>query len=436
MEKVNREENTQENVPGKKKLAGRVTKGQFFSTSLGIEKTYRIYLPPGYAESNQRYPVVYLFRGHEDEWFNPGQDDTRGGSSVEDLANELIGNGEIGEMIIVGVGLTSEDNQIHGLGVNFLNPGLVRKRKGIGSGQFENFFVKDLIGHIDTTYRTLPSPDARALDGFSLGGFSSLMFALKYPHLFTSIGSYDGSFMFYNLQDPRIGEGDCRDHLWLRDDSMFAPAFRPPGKKKYDREYMLTYSVGNILENYPEKQKQQLSSLRFFITCAAYDGFQGNRDRSVHLMTLLQLHGLQNSAPSLILANDALHNWKFADLHLRKSLPFHSASFGYSPPTAESMFPNSYLEHLEVISIANSRVGGERPQLFFHVYKKMKIRVEILTSTEKVIRLVLNKTLTPGNYQISWDGKDQSGRMVSSGVYTVRMITPEGILPLRVLWLQ
>ena len=43
----------------------------FFSPSLGISKSYYVYLPADYDGSSAHYPVVYFLRLHEYEWFNP-----------------------------------------------------------------------------------------------------------------------------------------------------------------------------------------------------------------------------------------------------------------------------------------------------------------------------------------------------------------------------
>lgn len=309
-------------------IAGTVLKGEFYSSSLEVKKHYRIYLPPGYEHTDRRYPVLYLFRGHEDEWFNPYQDNSRGGVAVQHLADELIRSGAMGEMILVGVGMTSDDGQVYGLGVNFLNPRRVRKHPGVGSGRFEDYFVQDLVSHIDASYRTIADREHRGMDGFSLGGYTAVMLAIKYPHLFSSVGSYDGSYMFRNMADPRLNGAPHNDALWVRSDGMFAAAFREPGHKTHDIQYLLTYNPLNILEKLTSDERRVVQSIRFYITCAAWDGLQGNRDRSIHLMTLFSLHGIKNSADSLILSDDARHTWQFADRHLRTTLPKHSEAFG------------------------------------------------------------------------------------------------------------
>ncbi len=308
-------------------LSGTATRETFFSKSLGVDKSFILYLPPGYDATSDCYPVLYLFRGHENEWFNPAQDPTREGQAVQHLLDRMINDGEIDPLIVVGAGLTSDDGQIYGLGVNFLNPDHAAKHEGVGSGRFEDFITKDLIRHIDSNWRTIPDYRFRGSDGFSLGGYTSVMLGVKHPRLFSSTGSYDGSHMFYDMKDPRKPRGENNDDLWCRRDSMFAAVFRKPGKRAYSAEHLRAYNPLNILEDYSKKDKRRLSRNCFYVTTAANDGFQGNRDRGIHLMTILQQHGIENKAESLILADDAAHTWKCADQHLAATLPLHSAHF-------------------------------------------------------------------------------------------------------------
>lgn len=42
---------------------GTVATETFYSQALGVNKAFRIYLPAGYTQSNQRYPVIYLLHG-------------------------------------------------------------------------------------------------------------------------------------------------------------------------------------------------------------------------------------------------------------------------------------------------------------------------------------------------------------------------------------
>jgi len=50
--------------------------------------------------------------------------------------------------------------------------------------------IKELIPHIDATYRTIAKKEGRAVEGFSKGGQGALLFAFKYPELFCSAIGY------------------------------------------------------------------------------------------------------------------------------------------------------------------------------------------------------------------------------------------------------
>ena len=53
--------------------------------------------------------------------------------------------------------------------------------------------------------------------------------------------------------------------------------------------------------------------------------------------------------------------------------------------------------------------------------KRMRIEISIFNSLGKRIRTLVDKDLNAGNYIVIWNGKDNSGNIVSSAVYFVRM---------------
>jgi endo-1,4-beta-xylanase len=55
-----------------------------------------------------------------------------------------------------------------------------------GSIMMETTIIRELIPHIDATYRTRATRDGRAIQGGSMGGMGALKFAFKYPELFGS----------------------------------------------------------------------------------------------------------------------------------------------------------------------------------------------------------------------------------------------------------
>lgn len=300
---------------------GAVALKKFYSSSLGIEKHYNIYLPEGYEESGERYPVVFFLRGHEREWFNPDEDSTRQGRTLKHVADELIASGKIGKLILVGASTASDDNRVPCPGVNMLDPTCV-KAEGIGTGRFEDYLTRDLIWHIDSTYRTIPSRTKRGIDGFSLGGYVAVMMGVKHPELFCSVGSYDGTHMWFDFDDARRDDPPPDDYTWIRTE-IFKPAFGEPR----DVEYMKRYNPLNILMNASPEQLRKIKSVKFHILAAAYDGDKGNIERAEHLLEFFAKKGIQNSFDDVRLTPTALHDWRHANLYAEKTLQKHWQAF-------------------------------------------------------------------------------------------------------------
>jgi hypothetical protein len=56
-----------------------------------------------------------------------------------------------------------------------------------GTRPLEDVMIKDLIPHVDSTYRTMADRAGRAIEGFSMGGFGSLRLGFKFPNLFGTV---------------------------------------------------------------------------------------------------------------------------------------------------------------------------------------------------------------------------------------------------------
>ena len=108
----------------------------FRSESMGTDVGYCIYLPPGYASTKnieKRYPVVYYLHGGR-----PGSELKSVGLSA--LIDEAIRSKRISPMIYV-----------------FINGGPMSHYDypQIPNGQGESVFIKELVPHVDATYRTV-----------------------------------------------------------------------------------------------------------------------------------------------------------------------------------------------------------------------------------------------------------------------------------------
>jgi endo-1,4-beta-xylanase len=165
--------------PGKKKppvfrwanAPGQLTEGcrhrVFRSPSLGVDVGYCIYLPQSYGKkgnAKRRYPAVYHLHGGR-----PGNE----AKSVKlaRFVHAAFFHAKIKPTIYI-----------------FANGGPVSwyNMPGDEKAQGEDVFVKELIPHIDRTYRTVAKRDGRAIEGFSQGGRGTSRIMFKYPGMFCS----------------------------------------------------------------------------------------------------------------------------------------------------------------------------------------------------------------------------------------------------------
>jgi endo-1,4-beta-xylanase len=158
-------------------LPAGVTHHTFTSASMNRAVGYCIYLPPGYAtDSAQRYPVIYELHG-------AGGNETRSLYSASVLHEGILA-GKLPEILMV-----------------FPNGGRSTMYQDSGDGRFmaETMMIKELLPHIDATYRTIANRKARCIEGFSMGGRGSTHLAMKHPELFGSLFNQSGNV--YHVSD-------------------------------------------------------------------------------------------------------------------------------------------------------------------------------------------------------------------------------------------
>lgn len=164
---------------------GRVRHETFYSPALDRQMDHWLYLPPAYANSARRYPVLYMLHG-------------RGGSSSEwkdyglfDQADALIRQQKIAPLIIV-----SPQGDL-GYWMNHANAG----------PRWGDYITQDLVAHIDARYRTLADRSHRAIGGISMGGHGALQLALHHPEQFGAAGGHSAVFRTQAEAFPFFGTG-------------------------------------------------------------------------------------------------------------------------------------------------------------------------------------------------------------------------------------
>jgi|SRR6185437_8197531 len=128
-----------------------------------------VYLPAGYNESSQRYPVIYFlpnpFGSYRADF------DQRGAQSLFDHA---IADGVINKFILVSVDMNTP------LGCSWYVNSPV-------TGNWDDFMIQELVPYIDADFKTLPNRDSRGIAGDFMGGHGAIRFAMKHPDVFGSV---------------------------------------------------------------------------------------------------------------------------------------------------------------------------------------------------------------------------------------------------------
>jgi S-formylglutathione hydrolase FrmB len=135
------------------------------SASLGSERIFSILLPTGYADSEKRYPVVYLFHGG-------GQDHTAF------MARRIFPPlAKMQEAIFV---MPAADRNYSGMSAD-------------AQARYNAYIASELVDYVDANYRTIASPRSRAIAGISMGGRIATMTALQHPQRFGIVGAFSAA---------------------------------------------------------------------------------------------------------------------------------------------------------------------------------------------------------------------------------------------------
>ncbi len=150
------------------------------SRFLGTTKNLLVYVPESYEQSELHFPVIYLLHGFgasEPTW-------------VTDLGLQAKAD-EIGlnALIVLPDGDRSA----------FLN-------------SYESYFLEEIVPLVDSSFRTVSSPEGRALIGESAGGFAAMHLGLRNPELFGSLASHSGwvSILFDPVAETQLQEVNQR----------------------------------------------------------------------------------------------------------------------------------------------------------------------------------------------------------------------------------
>ena len=206
---------------------------QFKSELIGQVLPYNALLPVGYAESNQRYPVLYLLHGlfgRYDDWV------TR--TNLAEYAAHY-------DVIII----TPEGHD-----------SWYTDSAGVATDKYESYFIRELISDVDARFRTIKDRRARGVGGLSMGGYGALKYALKHPEQFAFAASLSGAL------DPALRTDDKPGFAWN--------ILRPSINAVFGSRTSQTRTANDLHQIARGLSASQIASLPYlYFDCGLEDGF-------------------------------------------------------------------------------------------------------------------------------------------------------------------
>jgi enterochelin esterase-like enzyme len=255
------------------------------SEILKMERKYSIYLPAGYDKSDQSYPVLYLLHGAGDDhtgWVQFGQ--------VQHIADKTIAEGKAGQMIIVmpdaNTGRRGYFNDIQ------------------GDFNYEDFFFKELIPHIEKMYRVRTERRYRAISGLSMGGGGTIFYSLHQPDMFAAAAPLSASTGSWNLEQFKSRIGNAANKV----------------TDAQTETYFKHHSIEEIIKNASKEELDKIKRIRWYISCGDDDFlYEGN--------SLMHILFRKNEIAHEYRVKDGGHTWSYWRMELPLVMEFVAKSF-------------------------------------------------------------------------------------------------------------
>ncbi len=257
------------------------------SSIVSYDVNYCVYLPPGYDESTRLYPVVYLLHGYSDKewgWVQFGE--------IQQAADRAIADRTIPPMIIV-----MPDGKVTFYSNDYK-----------GEDRWEDMFIQEFIPYIEKNYRVRSGKEFRGISGLSMGGFGSLMFAMRYPDMFAACAAFSSAAY---EDEELIGENSRRN--WH---NMYGKLFGPLENGDLPQAFREHHSVDLV----KMKSVDELIKVRYYIDC-------GDDDFLINGNMLLHKVMKQREIPHEFRVRNGGHGWSYWRTGIVDGLLFIGESF-------------------------------------------------------------------------------------------------------------
>ncbi|MEM1090927.1 MAG: alpha/beta hydrolase-fold protein [Pseudomonadota bacterium] len=155
-----------------------------------VARQVQVYLPPGYEQGDQSYPVIWYLAAYTNSGASCGN--WRGfEEGVFQRVERLITSEAMGPVIVAA------PDCFTALGGNqYLDsPAL---------GNYASYLHRELVPLIDRQFRTLPGREHRAVLGKSSGGYGALNSVMQFPQYWGAMASHAGDMGFEWVYKPEF----------------------------------------------------------------------------------------------------------------------------------------------------------------------------------------------------------------------------------------
>lgn len=221
-------------------------------TGVALERTIKVYLPPGYAESQAAYPVVYFCHNI---FQSPAQ--VLADGKLQALLDRGFGESVVRKFILVVGDYTSPTT------------GSVYENTPT-TGRWLDYTVEELVPFIDREFRTLRAAESRAVVGEMMGGGGALMLAMRHPDVFSTVyalnpvrmgtgllplQAYPNWTKIHQAKSPADLAGDPISQIFV----SFGQAFSPnPERPPFYCDFIMEMENGRLVYQ-PETARKQLA---------------------------------------------------------------------------------------------------------------------------------------------------------------------------------
>jgi putative lysine transport system ATP-binding protein len=239
------------------------------SKELSRELKYQVIIPAGYDKDvRTRYSTLFLLHGlsgHSDNW------------AIKTMILAYAARQKF--LIVMPEG----------------SDGWYTDSMTVANDKYESYIVREMVPMIDSKFRTLADREHRFIAGLSMGGYGAIKFGLKYPEMFSLVGSFSGA-----LDAPMRTEKS--GNKWPSIPAVFGPE---GSQARADND------IFTLIRDLPQ---DKVSTLPFiYFDCGTEDAFiRVNRDFATLLLEKKVAHEFRQLP--------GRHGWPYWDQQVQEFL--------------------------------------------------------------------------------------------------------------------